>query len=497
MWKIRLKHQKLIEQETLLFDILKDFSNNYAVVYPNKYSIGMSNLGFNFLFKELNSRGDSSGERFFYEEDEDEILSMESNRSLSEFEVILFSLTYELDYINLLRLMIKSEIEIFGDRRTRLFPILIGGGAALTINPAPLLKILDFIFLGNADKEFSKIIEIINRKDYRDKLDLYNKLKDIPGIIPGEHIKKIKALNISYSVPEKPVHSAIITPNAELKNMFLIETARGCPYNCSFCSVKKITGKYKKFPAEAVVSVLERHKGKFEKVGLVSSAVLENNEIKKIFMYGIENNLTMNTSSLRLDLLDEVNLELLLKAGNRTLTLAIESGDENLRFESGKKVSDEKIFSILKNAVNTGFRSFKFYLIIGMPGETDEHLKNTIRFFSELRNSVEIKALRMNLSINPFIAKPGTKWEKGEFINSTEMKRKFNILNKSLKKLGYSCQIENLNEAELQYLFANSNSEIIYPVIEKLNESYSVILKEVKNYAKDHRLSIDHNISNT
>ncbi|HDS08847.1 MAG TPA: hypothetical protein ENN73_01350, partial [Firmicutes bacterium] len=308
MWKVRQKHEKLIKQETLLFEISRDYSNNYAVVYPNKYSIAMSNLGFNFLYKELNTRGDSNGERFFYDQDDDEVISLESNRYLNEFEVILFSLTYELDYINLLRLMIKSEIEIFGDRRTRLFPILIGGGAALTINPAPLLKVLDFIYLGNADGDLKRIIDTVNRKDYRDKEELYDRLKKITGLIPGEHIRKVSTFKISKYFPDAPVHSTVITPNSEMKDMFLIETARGCPYRCSFCSVGRIKGGFRRFSAESIIGIIKKHRDKFRRVGLVSSAVLENNEINLVLKFGIDNGITMNTSSLRLDLLNEENL---------------------------------------------------------------------------------------------------------------------------------------------------------------------------------------------
>ncbi|HDS08581.1 MAG TPA: radical SAM protein, partial [Firmicutes bacterium] len=184
-------------------------------------------------------------------------------------------------------------------------------------------------------------------------------------------------------------------------------------------------------------------------------------------------------------------------AGNKTLTLAIESGDFVLRSECGKNIGNEKIIKIFKTAVAAGFRSFKLYLIIGMPGETDRSLEESVRFLVELRESVKVKTLRLCLSINPFIPKPGTKWENEIFLDSTEFKKRFNFVNKSLKRLGYTAKLENLNEAELQYIIANSNSNIIYPLMKTINRTYSVISKEVKNYAKNHLLRINHNFINT
>ncbi|MCK4665624.1 B12-binding domain-containing radical SAM protein [Candidatus Dependentiae bacterium] len=481
MWKIRKNHQKIIQNETLLFDRFIDYSNNYGLVYPNNYKIGMSNLGLHFIYKLINSRGDANCERFFYEDSSTEVLSLESNRYLNEFEVILFSLTYELDYLNVIKLLKNANIEIFGNKRTQLFPILIGGGAALTINPSPLLKLFDFIFLGNADKKLNKIIDIINKKDYETKIELWNNLKGIPGLIPGEFISKTNYYKICNEKPEDPIYNSILTPNTELKNMFLIEIGRSCPHNCKFCSVSNIYGKYKIFDSEKIIAILNQYKNKIKKVGLLSSAVLEHKNIKDVLEFCIENNLTVNTSSLRLDLLNSEILNLLKEAGNKTLTIALESGDEKLRLKCGKSFSNDEIINKIQLAVNSGFHIFKFYIIIGLPGEGEEEIFNSIKFFKRLRSELGRVSLKLKLSINPFIPKPHTKWENKMFSDRKIIKKRFRMLYKELKKVGYSLKLGKLEESELQYLIANGNSEIIYPIINSINKPYSDIIQEVKS----------------
>ncbi len=424
-----------------------------ALVYPNTYSIGMSNLGFHAVYDLLSSSEFIRCERFFYE-GKGELRSVESNAQLREFNVVAFSVSFELDYPNLLLSLQQSGINPIAKMRTIYDPIVVCGGAVTCINPKPLSNFVDVFFLGEIEEKGIEVFELIYEglKKRMTREEILNALSHLKNTyVPSTGYEGVcsKLMNIHLSRAE----TVILTPRASFGKRYLLEIAKGCTRRCKFCIVPYSYSPYRFMKPEEVIARLDRVKDKIKTIGLVSATPSDYPYLGRILDYLEENAFSFSLSSVRIDTLSRRLAEALAKGGQRTITVGIETGSERLRRFIRKGLSDEKIFEGLSIAKEAGIKHLRIYIMLGLPTETDEDVLETVALIEKIQSRFAFSTIQLN--VNLFVPKPKTPFEKYKLCDKSTFTRRAKTLRKSLK--GAIIKIKGYRLAKLEWYLSNGS----------------------------------------
>lgn len=453
--------------------IFKDWGGKItiALVYPNLYHIGMSNLGFQRVYSLLNRRHDVVAERAFLPEGQElplflqsgkPLISMETQVPLYQFHLIAFSLPFENDYPNILRILELAKIPIQAENRKDPCPLVMAGGITTFLNPEPLAPFMDFFLLGEAESfldgfldHFSEGVTPKTRKERIHHLAVQTECLYAPSLYQPAYQKDgtIESFSpIHGDIPEKvrsgrsmgeqaPV-SVITTPDTEFGNRVLIELGRGCGRACRFCAAGHVYRPPRFHDKDTlkkrVASTLERQ----EPLGLLAAAVSDVPGIEDITAMIIKKGGNFSVSSLRAETLTQGLLDHLKEAGQKTITIAPEAGSERLRRVINKHLTREQIVNAARRIFRTGNFAVRLYFMMGLPTETLDDIKAVLELVKHLRhNMIKESASRgrigqIRISMNCFVPKPVTpfQWVPLEQVASLKDKQKW--LKKSLAKEG-------------------------------------------------------------
>src|SRR5262245_44883479 len=452
-WKLKEKMDRLLAQEQ--GGVRKDRGGRvtFALVYPNTYRVGMSNLGFQTIYHHLNALPDVVCERVFLPDPEDlpehartgtPPLSLESKRPLADFDLIGFSITYEGDYIHTLRLLRMAGIPLDPAARRPEDPIVCMGGVCAFANPEPIAPFMDFVVVGEGEEIVGEIVAAYRETfggttwTERRREDLWNRLQPIPGIyLPHRYAVDYHADGTIASV--RPTHggpalvvkrrlkqvdafqtvSQLRTPNAEYGHLALLEVGKGCGRGCRFCLEGEIYRPVRHRSLEALRASVKEIAQHSKRVGLVGACVSDYPWIGGLLRIIEEEGLELSISSLRADSLTEDLVASLKRGGHRTLTIAPEAGTERLRGVIRKSISDAQLYAACDLVRAHGIPNLKCYFMIGQPTETDADVLAipdlAVRLLERLRSpSARGEPFgRLTLSISSYVPKPWTpfQWE--------------------------------------------------------------------------------------
>jgi len=411
--------------------IEKDAPARVALVYPSPYHVGMSSLGYQRIYRAIQAMPEAMCERVFLPDEGDRAgaeierpFSYESLRELGEFPILAVSVAYELELSGLVRMLDASRIPVLRSERDEQHPFILAGGPLTFSNPLPLAPIVDAIVMGEAESIVEFAIETIHRAPTR--AAALATLAEHPNIfvpaLQGSTLAKIGAC----SDAELPAYSAIRTPHTELSNMFLIESERGCSRGCTYCVMRRSTnGGMRIVPKEVI---FEKIPADVKKVGLVGAAVSDHPKIIEIVSELAERGMQVGLSSLRPDRLKEEFVAALRKAGHKTLTTALDGPSERMRGLIDRRGREPHYLAAAERTRRHGFDRLKLYLMIGLPGETDEDIDECVKFVSELS-----KICPIALGVAPFCAKRNTPLDRMPYAGVARVDAKLDRLRKGLR----------------------------------------------------------------
>ncbi len=410
--------------------IRKDLSKaevRFCLAFPDIYDIGMSYLGFRIIYGALNSREEVACERVFapwfdfeekLRENKIPLFSLESKAPLKEFDIIGFSLTYELNYTNVLNMLDLAGIPLRSKERNGRFPLIIAGGPA-AYNPAPMAEFIDAFVIGEGEEVILEIIDIYKRRNtqyaIRNTNKLLEELSNIEGVyvprFPKEAKKRIvKDLDKAF-YPTKD-----LVPYVQvIHDRITLEIMRGCPYSCSFCQASSFHRPVRLRSQENILGLAREiyHNTGHDEISLLSLSSSSYPDVAGLIAKLVDEfkglGVGVSLPSLRSDDILKSLPSLIVKVRKAGLTFAIEAGTERLRRHINKNIDTEKTILACGEAFNLGWRLVKFYFMIGLPTETYEDLDAIIDFLEKvlaIKKNIEI-----SVSVTAFIPKFGTTFE--------------------------------------------------------------------------------------
>ena len=471
-WKLIQKARGVLEKER--GTIHKPWGGKISIclIYPNHYYVGMSNLGFQTVYRHLNSADDVVCERAFLPDPEDlqeyhstqtPIFSLESQKPLSDFDILAFSVSFENDYINILTLLDLAHIPLESRLREQGFPLVMAGGVAVFLNPEPLSEFFDLFVLGEAEEVIVEFLEVcrnaLAEKRTTGKEDLLRKLAGIEGIyvpvfyhVAYREDGKIESMEPESGLPRRvrrrwvkeldrfPSQSTLFTPDTEFKEMALVEVNRGCPRGCRFCGACFAYTPFRNRSLSLLESVSDDALQKEHRIGLTGTAVSDYPNLLPLCQRILDQQGGVSLSSLRVDAVHSSLIQCLKETELRTVAIAPEAGSERLRRIVGKGYREEEILEAVGTLVENGVFQIKCYFMIGLPFETDEDVKAIPPLAKRIRHQIlstgesQKKRWRVVLSVNPFIPKPGTPFQWAPLEDVGKLKKKLKIIQAGLKR---------------------------------------------------------------
>ena len=437
-----------------------------ALVYPNTYHVGMSNLGFQTVYDLLNKIDHVVCERSFLPDDSvpaaGRIVAIESGSPISDFDIIAFSVSFENDYPNLLTILDRAGIPLRSDDRGTPHPLVIAGGIAFFSNPEPVSPFIDCFLIGEAEAILPRFFDIA-LPDLLSQ-DKRTCLKTLARNVTGAYVPAfysttynpdgtVCAIEPLFDVPVKiermymkdlsnvPTCSAIITTDTTFDSTFLIEVGRGCPHGCRFCSTGFVYRPPRFRSFSLLDKCLQQGASMTDKIGLVGAAVSDLPDINKLCGQALEKDTRISFSSLRADALSPELISILRQNKVKTATIAPDAGSERMRKVINKGITEEDVLNAAENLVAGGIPNLKLYFMIGLPTETMDDVEAIVLLCKQIKHrflkSSRIKKRigEITVSLNSFIPKPFTPFQWFPMDEVRSLKKKIKKIKDGLKRV--------------------------------------------------------------
>ncbi len=476
IWQFKEKARQRLAQETGA--VVKDWGGRLriALVFPNTYYVGMSNLGFQTIYWHLNQRPGILCERAFLPDPEDlpehdrlrvPILSLESQRPLAEFDCVAFSTTFENDYLNMLRILDLSGIPVRAADRGPGDPLVAMGGVCAWANPEPLAPFVDWFFLGEGEESSHEVFDLWQqvregeRQPEAAREEFFRALPGIEGIyVPRFYDVKYHedgtvADVVPYDGAPLPVRkrrlartddydtvSMVRTANTEFGEMALLEVGKGCGRGCRFCMEGEIYRPVRHRHIDAILRAAETALQRGKRIGLVGACVSDYPWIDELMAALRARGVDVSLSSVRADSLSPGLVQGLLESGSRTLTIAPEAGTERLRTVIHKSLSDQRLFEAVDLIADSGVPRVKMYFMIGQPTETAEDIAGIIEMAKKARHRIlqkrrDPKSLaELTVGVSCFVPKPWIAFQWCAMAEVRALEEKIHHLQRELPRVG-------------------------------------------------------------
>ena len=483
--------QELYKDEDSRVTVNPHAGQKVAIVYPNTYFVGMSNLGLHIIYEEINLRNDSVCERIFlpekkeleaYDKTKTPLMSVETQRPMHQFDVVAFDVTFEMDYFHIPLMLRHGRVPIMGKDRTEFDPIVIAGGPCATFNPEPFADFIDAFIIGEGEGIVSRVLDIIRdgKMEGLDRHAILRQLADVSGVyVPSLYVPiynedgEFKGYDIAEGVPKtikrhfemltSGGETVVATNYTEFGAMYIIEVARGCGRHCRFCMAGYCFRVPRVRPLDILKEGVERAEKLGKKVGLMGAAISDYPEVDELVNYIRSKDMRYSCASLRADSLTQAVVDGLSDSGQKTITIAPETGSERLRRVINKGISEEHLQNAATLSAKSGIQHMRLYIMIGLPTETDEDIEAIVGLAERTQaHMAEVGCKgRLTLSINPFIPKPFTPFQWMAMDNQKTVEKKLQYIKKALQKnRRIEVLVESPKEAYIQGVLARGDRRL-------------------------------------
>ncbi|MBS6293829.1 MAG: radical SAM protein [Veillonella sp.] len=483
--------QELYKDEDSRVTVNPHAGQKVAIVYPNTYFVGMSNLGLHIIYEEINLRNDSVCERIFlpekkeleaYDKTKTPLMSVETQRPMHQFDVVAFDVTFEMDYFHIPLMLRHGRVPIMGKDRTEFDPIVIAGGPCATFNPEPFADFIDAFIIGEGEGIVSRVLDIIRdgKMEGLDRHAILRQLANISGVyVPSLYVPiysddgEFKGYHIAEGAPKtikrhfemltSGGETVVATNYTEFGAMYIIEVARGCGRHCRFCMAGYCFRVPRVRPLEILKEGVDRAEKLGKKVGLMGAAISDYPEVDELVTYIRSKDMRYSCASLRADSLTQAVVDGLADSGQKTITIAPETGSERLRRVINKGISEEHLQNAATLSAKSGIQHMRLYIMIGLPTETDEDIDAIVGLAERTQaHMAEVGCKgRLTLSINPFIPKPFTPFQWMAMDNQKTVEKKLQYIKKALQKnRRIEVLVESPKEAYIQGILARGDRRL-------------------------------------
>ena len=483
--------QELYKDEDSRVTVNPHAGQKVAIVYPNTYFVGMSNLGLHIIYEEINLRNDSVCERIFlpekkeleaYDKTKTPLMSVETQRPMHQFDVVAFDVTFEMDYFHIPLMLRHGRVPIMGKDRTEFDPIVIAGGPCATFNPEPFADFIDAFIIGEGEGIVSRVLDIIRdgKMEGLDRHAILRQLANISGVyVPSLYVPiysddgEFKGYHIAEGAPTtikrhfemltSGGETVVATNYTEFGAMYIIEVARGCGRHCRFCMAGYCFRVPRVRPLEILKEGVDRAEKLGKKVGLMGAAISDYPEVDELVTYIRSKDMRYSCASLRADSLTQAVVDGLADSGQKTITIAPETGSERLRRVINKGISEEHLQNAATLSAKSGIQHMRLYIMIGLPTETDEDIEAIVGLAERTQaHMAEVGCKgRLTLSINPFIPKPFTPFQWMAMDNQKTVEKKLQYIKKALQKnRRIEVLVESPKEAYIQGVLARGDRRL-------------------------------------
>ena len=483
--------QELYKDEDSRVTINPHAEQKVAIVYPNTYFVGMSNLGLHIIYEEINLHPSSVCERIFlpekkeldvYDKTKTPLMSVETQRPMHQFDVVAFDVTFEMDYFHIPLMLRYGRVPVMSEDRTGFDPIVIAGGPCATFNPEPFADFIDAFIIGEGEGIVTAVLERIRkgRENGESREETISALAQIDGVyVPVLYTpqyddnKRFVGYDIADGAPKiirrhfealtSGGETVIATNFTEFGAMYIIEVARGCGRHCRFCMAGYCFRVPRVRPLDILKEGVDRAEKLGKKVGLMGAAISDYPEVDELVTYIRSKDMRYSCASLRADSLTQAVVDGLAESGQKTITIAPETGSERLRRVINKGISEENLRTAAQLSAKSGIQHMRLYIMIGLPTETDEDIDAIVGLAERTQaHMAEVGCKgRLTLSINPFIPKPFTPFQWLAMDHQKSVEKKLQYIKKSLQKnRRIEVLVESPKEAYIQGVLARGDRRL-------------------------------------
>ena len=462
----------VFDRERLLFTPATPDNNAIPLIFafPNEYTIGITSLGYQIVWSTFAMRSDVRVSRLFT--DIGEPLPRKA-------ELLGFSVSWELDYINIFNLLESLDIPLYARDRDDNHPLVFGGGPVLTANPEPFADFFDVILLGDGENLLVNFIDAYKEVRQGNRETKLRRLAQVPGIyIPSLYkvtyyssegaIAAIKPIDskIPATVQKQTYRgntlsaSTVVTEKAAWENIFMVEVVRSCPEMCRFCLASYLTLPFRTASiTESLIPAIEKGLQVTNRLGLLGASVTQHPEFNTLLDYICQpkyDDVRLSIASVRTNTVTEKLAATLARRDTRSLTIAVESGSSKVRQIINKKLTDEEITQAAINAKAGGLKALKFYGMVGIPGEETADIEQTVAMMETVKKAAP--TLRLTLGCSTFVPKSHTPFQ--WFGVNPDAKKRLKNLEKQLRKRGIDFRPESYNWSVIQALISRGDRRL-------------------------------------
>jgi len=400
-----------------------------VVAFPNTYHVGMSSLSVQAVYGLLAAIEGVRVERAFVPCDGGSWSALESGATLQDFDVVAFSLSFELDYLNVLAMLEHGRIPLLASERTGSDPLVIAGGTAASANPAPLADFLDAVLIGEAEEALPAVISTLRAAPGRaEALPALAAIEGmwVPQVNPDGPVRKLAVAELDRF----ETASVFLTPHTQFSDCFLVEVGRGCGRGCRFCLAGHIYRPLRQRTVECLVRTAKRGLRHTNRIGLLGAALSDYPNIDQLATELANRGADLSTSSLRIESVSPALAQALAAGGQRQITLAPETASSRLRALIGKPTTDEQLFAGVQAAHAAGLKAVKLYFMIGLPTETDDEVQDIAALVARLEQA--FPQVRFSVSFAPFVPKAHTPFQWAEMASQRVLEARTRALKAAL-----------------------------------------------------------------